>query len=64
MNAGAVFGIIRSMEIEQVYSEVAPKLQSYLTGNGCPYATACDIVQETFLRLWKRTMVGLEFADG
>ena len=64
MNAGAVFGIIRSMEIEQVYREVAPKLQSYLTGNGCPYATACDIVQETFLRLWKRTMVGLEFADG
>ena len=41
------------MEIEQVYREVAPKLQSYLTGNGCSYATACDIVQETFLRLWK-----------
>ena len=43
-----------SVEIEQVYREVAPKLQSYLTGNGCSYATACDIVQETFLRLWKR----------
>ena len=43
-----------SMEIEQVYREVAPKLQSYLTGNGCSDATACDIVQETFLRLWKR----------
>ena len=42
------------MEIDQVYREVAPKLQSYLTGNGCSYATACDIVQETFLRLWKR----------
>ena len=42
------------MEIEQVYREVVPKLQSYLTGNGCSYATACDIVQETFLRLWKR----------
>ena len=42
------------MEIEQVYREVAPKLQSYLTGNGCSYASACDIVQETFLRLWKR----------
>ena len=46
--------IIRDMEIEHVYREVAPKLQSYLTGNGCSYATACDIVQETFLRLWKR----------
>ena len=43
-----------SMEIVQVYREVAPKLQSYLTGNGCSYATACDVVQETFLRLWKR----------
>ena len=42
------------MEIEHVYREVAPKLQSYLTGNGCSYTTACDIVQETFLRLWKR----------
>ena len=42
------------MEIEQIYREVAPKLQSYLTGNGCSYATACDVVQETFLRLWKR----------
>ena len=42
------------MEIENVYREVAPKLQNYLTGNGCSYATACDIVQETFLRLWKR----------
>ena len=42
------------MEIEQIYREVAPKLQSYLTGSGCQYATACDIVQETFLRLWKR----------
>ena len=42
------------MKIDLVYREVAPKLQSYLTGNGCSYATACDIVQETFLRLWKR----------
>lgn len=42
------------MQIDDIYREVAPKLQSYLTGNGCSYATACDIVQETFLRLWKR----------
>lgn len=42
------------MNLENVYREVAPKLQSYLTGNGCSYATACDIVQETFLRLWKQ----------
>ena len=42
------------MEIEAIYREVAPRLQSYLIGRGCSYATACDIVQETFLRLWKR----------
>ena len=42
------------MDIEQAYREIAPNLQSYLTGNGCSHATACDIVQETFLRLWKR----------
>ena len=37
--------------IEEVYREVAPKLMSYLEGNGCSYAVSCDIVQETFLRL-------------
>ena len=42
------------MEVEEIYREVAPKLQNYLTGSGSSYATACDIVQETFLRLWKR----------
>lgn len=42
------------MEVDEIYREVAPKLQSYLTGGGCSYATACDIVQETFLRIWQR----------
>lgn len=42
------------MEIDRIYREIAPKLQTYLTGNGCTYAQACDIVQETFLRVWKR----------
>lgn len=42
------------MEIAEVYRAVAPKLQSYLIGDGCAPATAADIVQETFLRLWKR----------
>lgn len=37
--------------IEEVYREVAPKLMSYLEGNGCSYAVSCDIVEETFLRL-------------
>ena len=42
------------MEIEGLYREIAPKLASYLTGGGLPYDTTCDIVQETFLRVWKR----------
>ena len=42
------------MEIEQIYREVAPKLANYLTGSGVSHATACDIVQETFLRVWER----------
>ena len=40
------------MSIEQAYHELAPKLQSYLTGNGCSSVTACDIMQDTFLRHW------------
>lgn len=43
-----------SMKVEDAYAAFAPKLASYLTGNGVSYATACDIVQETFLRLWQR----------
>ena len=39
---------------EQLYNEIAPGLTNYLVGSGSPYATACDIVQETFVRVWKR----------
>lgn len=41
------------IEIEQYYHKVAPKVTSYLVANGTPHAMACDIVQETFLKLWK-----------
>lgn len=40
-------------EIEKLYQTVAPKVTNYLVANGTPYAVACDIVQETFLRIWK-----------
>jgi RNA polymerase sigma-70 factor (ECF subfamily) len=39
-------------KIELIYRELAPKVTSYLVANGTPYAAACDIVQETFLKLW------------
>ena len=55
------FGIIPLKErlggmksFEQLYNEIAPGLTNYLVGSGSTYATACDIVQETFVRLWKR----------
>ena len=40
--------------LEQLYTEIAPALTNYLVGSGSSYETACDIVQETFLRVWKR----------
>ena len=42
------------MEFEEIYRTVAPGLTNYLVGSGSSYAAACDIVQEAFLRLWKR----------
>ena len=42
------------MTIEEHYNAIAPKLTSYLVGSGTDYHAACDIVQETFLRLWKK----------
>lgn len=42
------------MNIEHLYNSIAPKLTSYLVANGTSYASACDIVQETFVRIWKR----------
>jgi len=41
------------MTIEQHYAEIAPKLTNWLVANGVDYATSCDIVQETFVRVWK-----------
>ncbi len=42
------------MTIEEHYNAIAPKLTNYLVGVGADYHAACDIVQETFLRLWKK----------
>ncbi len=35
-----------------LYGSLAAKLVNWLVANGTEYGTACDIVQETFLRLW------------
>jgi len=51
---GGRFGIISSMKsIEEHYRELAPKLTNWLVASGSPYNEACDLVQETFLKVWK-----------
>ena len=42
------------MTVEEIYAAIAPSLTNYLVGSGSSYASACDIVQETFVRVWKR----------
>ena len=41
------------MNFEALYKSIAPRLTAYLVANGTDYATACDIVHETFLRIWR-----------
>ena len=43
---------MQKAEIESLYRSLAPKVTNYLVATGTPYAAACDIVQETFLKLW------------
>ena len=38
--------------IEEHYKVLAPKLTNWLVASGSPYAEACDIVQETFVKIW------------
>ena len=41
------------MTIEEHYNALAPKLTNWLVATGSPYHEACDIVQNTFLKVWK-----------
>ena len=41
------------MNIEALYKEIAPKLTNWLVSSGSTYHEACDLVQNTFLTLWK-----------
>ncbi len=43
----------KQMTFEEHYAAIAPKLTNWLVANGCGHASACDVVQETFLRVWK-----------
>jgi len=39
--------------IEDHYKTLAPKLTNWLVATGSSYAEACDLVQETFVKIWK-----------
>lgn len=41
------------MRIEEHYRTLAPKLTNWLVATGSQYAEACDLVQSTFLKVWK-----------
>ena len=45
--------MITQKEMTSYYEDIAPRLTSFLLSNGCGYAQASDIVQESFIRLWK-----------
>lgn len=41
------------MTLEDNYRKIAPKLTNWLVATGSGYHEACDLVQETFVRIWK-----------
>jgi len=40
------------MDIEERYRIIAPRLTNWLVATGSPYAEACDLVQNAFLKIW------------
>ena len=40
-------------DMEKLYRTIAPKLTNWLVSSGSQYEEACDIVQSTFLKIWK-----------
>ena len=40
------------MTIEEHYKRLAPKLTNWLVATGSSYHEACDLVQDTFMKLW------------
>lgn len=40
------------MTVEEHYRTLAPKLTNWLLATGSSYAEACDLVQDTFVKIW------------
>ena len=45
--------MINEKEMQAYYQEIAPRLTNYLVSDGTNYEQACDIVQESFIRIWQ-----------
>lgn len=45
--------MLDSQTFQKAYQEIAGKLTNYLIANGQTHAAACDIVQESFMRVWR-----------
>jgi len=41
------------MNIEELYRTISPRLTNWLVASGSSYHEACDLVQSTFLKIWK-----------
>ena len=41
------------MNMEKLYKAIAPRLTNWLVASGSTYHEACDLVQSTFLKIWK-----------
>ena len=41
------------MNIEKLYKDIAPRLTNWLVSTGSQYHEACDLVQNTFLKIWE-----------
>ena len=41
------------MTVDEHYNAIAPKLTNWLVASGSSYHEACDLVQNTFLQIWK-----------
>jgi len=49
--------LLTEEQIAQYYENIAPKVVNYLVAEGLSYPIACDIVQETFVRVWNKRAV-------
>ena len=41
------------MNIEEQYKKIAPRLTNWLVASGSSYHESCDLVQNTFLKIWR-----------